>query len=451
MDGRVLRQSKGFDIKLGDICDECNSGWMNDLEEAFRSLALPSILGDRRHTLRLDEEGQRLVATWGVKTWMLAERALQHDRGTAVRSEDALRYLHTRHMPSPAIQVLIGVTPPPRDSLVSIWTLAVPRPPDKPASAVAFLAIGELLFCFFAPLVVGDVPGEGRLHLGSDLSLALAQIWPHQVAEVVWPTPLVLSAGELSEILGDTHYTSLVHPLDESRMSVEFARGVAAELIEEAKSYLAKPAFRFHFQTEADGSKALLATALHPAPDHLSTLFAESVRNLVDALDGLARQLLVLSGGSGRGAVWPICETEGDWVDCDLGNLDGALRSRVERWQHYRDRKELRWLVHLWRLNDASRRIRPPRVAARPQPEALRPDLFDVEPGPGLDDLFKGPLVAHLRSKVPVGPFPANPTIPVCLFFGDDPWKGTPWDLPRAADDVSTILDSFSDVFPANP
>jgi hypothetical protein len=446
LNGRVLRQSKGFDIKLGGICDDCNSGWMNDLEKAFRSLVFPAISSEDRLPLRLDGEQQRTVATWGVKTWMLAERALQHDRGLAIRSEDTLRYLCAEHKPPPAIQVMVGVTPSPQDSLTSMWTLVVPSPPEKPAGAVAFMTIGQLMFCFFAPLMVGDVPGEGRLDLSSDLLPALQQIWPHQMAEVAWPTPSVLSTEEFSEVLQNTNHNLLVGALDGPRRRLDLARDALFELIEEAKSYLAEPAFRFRFRHN-EGAVTLLVDVLRPAPQEFPILFSEGVRNLVDALDDLARQLSLLSGGNPTRTGWPICETEEEWTNLDLGGADEALRSRIEKWQPFRNPRQLRWMVYVRNQNDASRRVGLPRVSAQPNPDALWPHLFEIEPGPGMANLYDDPVVARLTRKVPVGPMPPNPTIPVGLSFGDDDWKGTPWDLLRAADDISGIVASFADVF----
>jgi hypothetical protein len=66
-----------LDHKVRMACDRCNNGWMHDLEEHVRSVATPMILGQR---IALDLKAHVAVATWAVKTAMVAEFAKKDSR-----------------------------------------------------------------------------------------------------------------------------------------------------------------------------------------------------------------------------------------------------------------------------------------------------------------------------------------------------------------------------------
>jgi hypothetical protein len=44
---------------VGDVCRQCNSGWLSELEAAVKPLLTPMIRGDRQ---TLGPEDQRIVA-----------------------------------------------------------------------------------------------------------------------------------------------------------------------------------------------------------------------------------------------------------------------------------------------------------------------------------------------------------------------------------------------------
>jgi hypothetical protein len=69
--------ASALDHKVRIACDRCNNGWMHDLEEHVRSVATPMILGQR---IALDLKAEVAVATWAVKTAMVAEFAKTDSR-----------------------------------------------------------------------------------------------------------------------------------------------------------------------------------------------------------------------------------------------------------------------------------------------------------------------------------------------------------------------------------
>jgi hypothetical protein len=54
----------GFTQTVGDVCRQCNSGWLSELEAAVKPLLTPMIRGDRQ---TLGPEDQRIVAAWAMK------------------------------------------------------------------------------------------------------------------------------------------------------------------------------------------------------------------------------------------------------------------------------------------------------------------------------------------------------------------------------------------------
>jgi hypothetical protein len=194
--GSTVRQMKGVDIRFGGICSSCNSGWMHDLESEFRSVMLPALTGEavlRGQALKLDRGAQRVIATWGVKTWFLLELATEYIRKSAVRSDTVLPFLYRHHCPPEEVQVFLGVAPAPWLTFSEFSTVGLPRGSEAPVAALALLTIGKLAFYFYVPSILGGQRQALAMELGGDMASALTQIWPHQDAEVGWPPAAVLS------------------------------------------------------------------------------------------------------------------------------------------------------------------------------------------------------------------------------------------------------------------
>jgi hypothetical protein len=103
--GHTLRRVPEFDVTLRAVCGACNHGWLNELEQSFAGLMTPSLHGGG---VSLNREQQRMVALWGVKTWMLLEYALAHHRGGRLSSPGIFRYLKETREPPPYVQVHLG-------------------------------------------------------------------------------------------------------------------------------------------------------------------------------------------------------------------------------------------------------------------------------------------------------------------------------------------------------
>jgi hypothetical protein len=68
-------QARAYDRQARVVCENCNSGWMSDLETAVSSLLDPEALNGRP----LDPREQALLATWAMKTALTMDAAQSPD------------------------------------------------------------------------------------------------------------------------------------------------------------------------------------------------------------------------------------------------------------------------------------------------------------------------------------------------------------------------------------
>src|SRR2546428_2169378 len=102
-------------MKEGRVCEECNCGWMSDLEQAAKPVLVPVIDG-QRSVLTLSASERLLVARWAAKTaFMLNSSSDQSNMGMRVPVEhfDFLR-THLDELPS-GVGVFTGHGPGSRD------------------------------------------------------------------------------------------------------------------------------------------------------------------------------------------------------------------------------------------------------------------------------------------------------------------------------------------------
>lgn len=88
-------------MREGRVCEECNCGWMSDLEQAAKPVLVPVIDG-RRSVLTLSASERRLVARWAAKTaFMLNSSSDQSDMGMHVPDDHfTLLRTHPDALPS---------------------------------------------------------------------------------------------------------------------------------------------------------------------------------------------------------------------------------------------------------------------------------------------------------------------------------------------------------------
>lgn len=187
-----------LDIQVRAVCARCNNGWMHDLESAVRPVMNHAF---HRLPLILGPGSQKALATWAVKTWLLAEIAHARTRQAALMSPDVLHYLYAEREPPPEMTIRLGAVDSEHTQVTSlssgpIWGI------DKeiPVGALAVLTIGDLVFHLYTPVWrEGETPQ--KLMLGTTFAPYLTQIWPHEIDKVEWPPTSILPLSGLERLL----------------------------------------------------------------------------------------------------------------------------------------------------------------------------------------------------------------------------------------------------------
>lgn len=180
--------AKQLDFAARKVCERCNTGWMNDLENLARPHLVPLIEGQRRV---LDAPAQRIVAAWAVKTALALSLANPGKRPVATHHYRAMAEMKDR--PPPKSLVWIGA--------YSGWRHASHFPEELTLSSSSGDVDGYAATLTVARLVLQVV---GHSHnddvsitkLGSRAHMA-AQIWP--VGGLThWPLPIVMDDDALA-------------------------------------------------------------------------------------------------------------------------------------------------------------------------------------------------------------------------------------------------------------
>lgn len=209
---KAIRTTKGFDLTLRDVCESCNSGWLHDLERSFRAVMSDPILGDEQ-IRAFPQSVQLVIATWAVKTWLLAEHGWSSMRKQGIDMQpDVLRYMRENNQPPQTAVVWLGrFDPGPEGAVGTIRTQDVLDPTSGEAWGVfGIFTIGWVLLIIYMPTSPPDAPPPDEV-FGiriSGMQLFLDQIWPHEVEEVRWPPMGVLSNDSLEALwppLGHVH------------------------------------------------------------------------------------------------------------------------------------------------------------------------------------------------------------------------------------------------------
>lgn len=87
------------DSTVARVCASCNHGWMNDLEEASRSVVTALIRGDKTS---VSIEQAKSLAFWVAKTCVMAQ--LTHTESAATPPSD-YHHMHRERTPPPAMKM----------------------------------------------------------------------------------------------------------------------------------------------------------------------------------------------------------------------------------------------------------------------------------------------------------------------------------------------------------
>jgi hypothetical protein len=191
-------EADALSLTVKRVCRECNHGWMEqDIESPNRPILTPMFLGK---SCSLTPDEQEHVATWAVKTQMMAQyRHLPH-RPVA---REQLQWLYENVTVPPKSRVwLAGFA---GELSHRVWgrthnfQLFAPQGPDLAASEIydaemMTLCVGHLVFQVLkwtSPEPQLDIAG-----LSDETTQFMLQIWPTSNLVLPWPPNVVLDTEE---------------------------------------------------------------------------------------------------------------------------------------------------------------------------------------------------------------------------------------------------------------
>lgn len=199
--------SETLAIVFHEVCVNCNTGWMETLEQATRPILCPLLLGAAPGTWRvLDPDQQAILATWAVKTSLLLVLSKFRDQDHGWIPISTLQWLwhhHGRRMPPPGTRVWIGGLST-ADTPASVQAACLYDAAQRPAASCVTFSTGCVLFQVFAA-----EQKDADLSLATDAWLApahpyrtaLLQIAPSR-APLRWPPYVVFTDANRQNLAG---------------------------------------------------------------------------------------------------------------------------------------------------------------------------------------------------------------------------------------------------------
>jgi hypothetical protein len=174
-------ESDGPSLTTASVCQQCNNGWLSELESAASPLVGPLLLGEPKD---LTAEQQTVVAHWSYKTVLL----LQMIRAKKDRPIPPRRFREVFELGRPPADVRIWLGLPSGNNAMHEASTAINLANDRHAVPGFFtaLAIGRLLI-----LCAGRLQsGREQLRIGHDTDPRIAvEIWPASLRAKRWPPP----------------------------------------------------------------------------------------------------------------------------------------------------------------------------------------------------------------------------------------------------------------------
>lgn len=203
-----------------EICESCNNGWLNQLDERVRPFLHQMMLN--KAAISLDEVMQRDFARWAVVKALLIERAIrQRSRGARSilgygGSDAELAWLACHDDPPPRSRVWLGAFD--AEGTVALTHVAAlcASPAGTPAH-VTTVTWGYAIFQVFSTdFVAADSAADENfpLECPSPFNAALSAVWPPRTPAVAWPSTAFVARSDLASVVtwGDrlTPATSVV-------------------------------------------------------------------------------------------------------------------------------------------------------------------------------------------------------------------------------------------------
>ncbi|MGW7103772.1 hypothetical protein [Streptomyces sp. NPDC054838] len=199
---------------LKDVCGNCNSGWMNDLENRAEKTLVPLLRGQHTHVSAADAE---VLATWAAKTAMVRARV---DGDPYTVPEDHRTHIMTTNTP-PANLTVWAVTCEPHPNAMSrhrriALDIAEPITETDPEGDTWVIGVedrqskGHITTIVINHIALFIVEADSpKLHTELVMKLdptstAPTRLWP-EPQKFDWPTAPILTPNEIDATSGGTH------------------------------------------------------------------------------------------------------------------------------------------------------------------------------------------------------------------------------------------------------
>jgi hypothetical protein len=208
-EGLRLWTTDVLDIKVKRVCEDCNTGWMHELEDAARPILLPLMAG---RTRGLASSEQEVIAVWAIKTALMCEFTHPRSRGA---SEEHFRFIYESLKPTPSSQVWLSHYIGPKELGYNHRDLRMEpedrATPSKKGYLAAFILNRLVLY-------VMDVQGvEGvRTDLSKHAERAVLQVQPVKWVYPRWPPEVAY---------GDKAVEGFLHMIAPTRAGVSTEKG----------------------------------------------------------------------------------------------------------------------------------------------------------------------------------------------------------------------------------
>lgn len=179
------------------ICEECNTGWMHDLEERVKPFVKPMLT--HKHAVDLDTTQQRDLARWAVMKVLLMEYVMRQQT-PPLRTTDGytptgpeLAWLMKETDPPPRSRIWLGAFDAQGNSAVTtqarlLRSACAPGHADPVPAHMTTLTIGcMLLQAFTTDYVLAHALQPYDANPAWPYNQALTRIWPVSQPTVHWP------------------------------------------------------------------------------------------------------------------------------------------------------------------------------------------------------------------------------------------------------------------------
>jgi hypothetical protein len=177
------------------VCEECNSGWMSELEGKAKSLATPMILG---YSATLTADQQLTIATWAAMKTIVHEFVWGTDQPPVSPQTDRDIVMRERRPPVNMQIRLAAVESKGRPVAVFNRVHQRKLPPGQVPTTQDFVfCVTIVLGCFAVQVFGGPATTVNKFDQATRIASNFLSIYPPNVNAINWPPAIVLDDASL--------------------------------------------------------------------------------------------------------------------------------------------------------------------------------------------------------------------------------------------------------------